>query len=675
MLRHTARAGLQLCSVPLWRVWAGLSLFTLSFFIPSGASAQINTDRVMMMGRNALYYEDYVLAIQRFNMVINARPYLHEPYFFRGLAKFYLEDFTGGEADCTASIERNPYVSDSYQLRALCRVNQKRYEDALDDYRRVLDMEPKQQHSWHNMVLCYFELKRYEDAHSALDQMIRLWPRDAENYTMKAQVHLSEGDTVSALAMIDTALVRNNYFGEAWLMRSSISLSQGEYAQSEAEADRALLQMPRKVGIYINRALARYQQNNLQGAMNDYDQALDIQPSNYLAHFNRGLLRAQVGDDNRAIEDFDYVLEVEPDNTIALYNRAILLDNIGNYRAAIRDISAVIEEFPEFWEGYEQRAAIRRKIGDIYGAERDEFKVTKARMEVFNGTYKPQPKRTRRQSQRSIDDYASLVEADSTELEPTYASAYRGRVQNQQAELTPQAPIRLSYHRTASPTSRYVPYHRTLELFNNSTADVHPLLFTTSEPQLSSAELQAHFQSISDLTARIEQSPTSALYLARAIDYYHVRDFEAAITDIERSLALDANQPLAVMALAQMHLCQVEAQTAGDDSRNITSQLGYNRALDELRHAAELQPDLIYIWYNIGCIYIALHDYPHAREAFSQALNIDPRFPEAYYNRAIAALLDGKTQAALSDLSQAGEYGLYSAYSLIKQYSKQQAAK
>ena len=35
--------------------------------------AQINTDRMMLMGRNALYYEDYVLSIRRFNMVISAK--------------------------------------------------------------------------------------------------------------------------------------------------------------------------------------------------------------------------------------------------------------------------------------------------------------------------------------------------------------------------------------------------------------------------------------------------------------------------------------------------------------------------------------------------------------------------------------------------------------------------
>ena len=40
------------------------------------ATAQVNTERVMLIGRNALYFEDYVLAIQYFNQVIGAKPYL-----------------------------------------------------------------------------------------------------------------------------------------------------------------------------------------------------------------------------------------------------------------------------------------------------------------------------------------------------------------------------------------------------------------------------------------------------------------------------------------------------------------------------------------------------------------------------------------------------------------------
>lgn len=86
---------------------------------PVLAFAQINTDKVMSIGRNALYFEDYVLSIQYFNQVINAKPYLADPYFYRGLAKINLDDFQGAEKDCSEAIERNPFVVSAYQVRGL----------------------------------------------------------------------------------------------------------------------------------------------------------------------------------------------------------------------------------------------------------------------------------------------------------------------------------------------------------------------------------------------------------------------------------------------------------------------------------------------------------------------------------------------------------------------------
>ena len=52
--------------------------------------AQINTDQVMNIGRNALYFEDYILSIQYFNQVIKAKPYLADPYFYRAIVKLEL---------------------------------------------------------------------------------------------------------------------------------------------------------------------------------------------------------------------------------------------------------------------------------------------------------------------------------------------------------------------------------------------------------------------------------------------------------------------------------------------------------------------------------------------------------------------------------------------------------
>ena len=50
------------------------------------AVAQINTEQVLNIGRNALYFDDYILAIQYFNQVIAQKPYLAEPYYYRAVA-------------------------------------------------------------------------------------------------------------------------------------------------------------------------------------------------------------------------------------------------------------------------------------------------------------------------------------------------------------------------------------------------------------------------------------------------------------------------------------------------------------------------------------------------------------------------------------------------------------
>ena len=652
-----------------------LFILNCQFPIVNSAFAQINTDRVMLMGRNALYYEDYVLSIQRFNMVISAKPFLSEPYFFRGLAKFYLEDYKGAEADCTSAIERNPYVENNYALRGLCYVNLKDYNRAEADYAQATKINPLNQGSWHNMVLCQMEQKAFERADSSLDIMIRQWPKNAEGYTMKAQVCFAREDTANAEQWIGKALEVNPYEGPAWSMKAMVDLNRGKYREGEEDLDKAILQLPRNAGLYVNRALARFYQQNLRGAMTDYDAALEIEPGNYLGHFNRGLLRAQVGDDNRAIEDFNFVLEQEPDNMIALYNRALLLDNTGDYKGAIRDISAVIQEYPDFWTGYQTRAQIRRKIGDTYGAERDEFKVLKAQMEKRAGTFRSHAK-TRKKSERNPEDYNKLVEEDNRQPErEEYASEYRGRVQDKQTDLVPEPMYVLTYYKRSSDVSTYIPFHRIMESFNDSGQLPLPLFLSNAETNAPEKRTAEHLDDITAVTEVIADNPeVTGLYLRRAFDHYHVRDFDAALADLDRAVALQPQVALSYFFRAQVRCAQLQASAGTSTLQPLSptteAKIGYGLALEDLERVVSLEPDMLYALYNMGNIYQRLHEYDRAIEAYTRALQVDARFPDAYYNRGIVRLLDGYTEEGLSDLSQAGEYGLYGAYNLIKRYSK-----
>ena len=656
----------------------GVAFSPFHLFTLSPLKAQINTDRVLLMGRNALYYEDYVLAIQRFNMVISAKPWLGEPYFYRALAKFYLEDFQGAEIDCNNAVERNPYALNHYILRALCRINQSRYALAEEDYKKAIAINPLDHNAWHNIVLCQIELKEYERADSSLDVALRHWPKETEQYTMKAQVSLLRQDTVKAEKWADRALELDEYDGKAWSMKAMFQGNRKEYKEAEASLDKAITQMPRTAALYVNRALARYNQDNLRGAMSDYDACLDLEPRNYLAHYNRGLLRANVGEDNLAIEDFNFVLELEPDNTIALYNRALLLDNIGDHKGAIRDISAVIKDYPEFWDGYRQRAAIKRKIGDINGAERDEFKVLQAQLDAVQG--KKRPVRTRKKSEHNIEDYAALVEEDTHEEENEYVSEFRGKVQNRQTELRPEPIFSLTYYRRTSETNTYVAYCPQIEELNNQHVFPLQLYLTDNEAPLTEKQTEAHQASITALSEQIEEFEQKTfdmadrnLLLNRALDYYHIRDFENAIWDMTHLIQMNGSDPLAYMLRAQCRFAQLEVSRTTANASDL--RLGYLMAVQDYSKASDLMPDAPFLHYNIGCVQVQLGDYVAAQKSFGRALKLDPHFPDAYYGRGVAYILGGQTEQGLSDLSQAGEYGLYSAYNLIKKYSKELTSK
>ena len=140
---------------------------------PAVVSAQINTERVMAIGRNALYFEDYVLSIQYFNQVVSAKPYLYEPYFFRALAKINLDDFQGAESDCSSAIERNPFVVNAYQIRGLSRIKQQKYDGAIDDYTKALSYDPENVGLWHNLALCKISKEDFKGAETDLSKLDR----------------------------------------------------------------------------------------------------------------------------------------------------------------------------------------------------------------------------------------------------------------------------------------------------------------------------------------------------------------------------------------------------------------------------------------------------------------------------------------------------------------------
>ena len=651
----------------------------------SGAQAQYNINRLLMIGRSALYYEDYVLSIQYFTQAINAKPFLYEPWFLRGVAKYYLEDFVGAEADCNEGLRINPFVTNLYELRGLTRIYQNNYEGAIEDYTKALKYSPENQGYWHNRTLCRIQMKDYDGALADVDTMLMKWKKYARAYSMRAEIYLNKADTTAAIEALNKSVEMDPYDAIAWQALSVISLCQEEWEDAESYLDKAIHLQPKVAAYYINRALARVNQSNLRGAMADYDKALDIDPNNFLGHYNRGLLRAQVGDDNRAITDFDFVLNLEPDNVMALFNRALLLDKTGDLHGAIRDYTTVIDEFPNFWYGLEQRAACYRKLGMNKQAEDDEFRVYKARL--YKSLYGVQPRldpdKVRKRKEIDPSKYNQLVVADENEMEHEYENAYRGRVQNRQTDLALMPMYEMSFVKVRSEVESYLPYDKDVEAFNHDSPPKSDVVYIVCHQapldEKASNKYLAMVDNISDRLISMDagKEKTNMLF-RRAVANTMTQNFGDAIDDLTAFIEIDNTSALAYWqrAAAQMKENEFKASMGGGSVVSKGTPVGNLTLLQtvnvvaDLDKAIALSPQNAYLYYNRGNVYAGRGDWYLAIADYDRAIAIDPALTEAYYNRGIAEIKIEKIQEAVVDLGKAGEGGLYKAYSVLKRYGK-----
>ena len=654
---------------------------------------QVNTDHMMRVGRNALYFSDYVLSIQYFNQVVNAKPYLYEPYFFRGLAKYYLDDFTGAEADCTEAIIRNPFVVDCHQLRGLARANQGKYAEAIGDYRNALSHAPENEEFWYNLALCYAHLKAYDNAIGVLDTIVSIVPSYAPAWNMRAQVHIQREDTAAALNDLRTSLKINKYDSEVYATRALVYLQQENYEEAEADLTYAIHLTP-KSNYYINRALTRYYRQELRGAMEDYDLAIDLEPNNVLGRYNRGLLRAQVGDDNRAIEDFNVVIEYEPDNMMAIFNRALLLMQTGDLEGAEKDLNRVLEEYPKFLYGYQCRANVRRQQGNLKEAELDELVVLRAQMEEqnrllagktsHNEQENEDESNTRKETDKNIKKYRRLVVADDSMGDSEFSSSYRGKVQNRNVYVALQPLFALTYYNKESEVGRIIHYHHYLESIKQTGELPLPLLVTASEQPIDKKQIDFHFDDIDARTAKFsfDGDEDAIHYFARGLDFYLVQDLEGAINDFTQAIVADGTMWLSYYARAVVRYKQVEIRRAIGENREeqpstspndfvVDTRLNeYQIILADFNKAIDLAPDFAYTYYNRGYVLSQLKDYHAAIESYNEAIALEPNLAEAYYNRGLTYIFLGENARGVADLSKAGELGLYSAYNLIKRFAE-----
>ncbi|MDE6265765.1 MAG: tetratricopeptide repeat protein [Muribaculaceae bacterium] len=672
-----------------------LKIWIILLAIPMGLSAQINTDQVLRVGQNALYFEDYMLSIQYFNQVIKAKPYLAQPYFFRSIAKLNLEDFKGAEADATEAIERNPFITDAYEVRGVARQNLGRYAESVKDYDKALELLPYNRGLMLNKALAEQDMEDYEASRKTFTALLDKYPNYDNAYVGRARLNILTGDTVAALADLDRATSLNKNLVNAYVLRADISIKKEQnYEQALADMNEAIKLQPRFAGFFINRAFLRYHLDDYFGAMADYDYAIGLDPTNNVAYFNRGLLRAEVHDNDKAIADFSRVIQMDPNDYRALFNRSMLYTETGDYKNALADIDRVVDAFPDYDGALLTRFQIYDKMGDKRKAEADyraamalSKKIDKVAESHSSGEQtevskeNPKPADSEELTKNRFSTLLTIENDHNVDQEYNNKSI-RGRVQDHrvQAKLSPLFTI--SYYASTNQLHETPYYIKEVDEINATRSLRRLLMVTDAESTVDDeADIREHFNSIEYYNSYIStHAPRSIDYFGRAMDFISIHNYSKAIEDFSRAIGLTPDLAPAYLMRAvaryRQAIAERDTQPADADSResfalaNARLRAEMDKVLQDYDKLIELSPRMPFAYFNKGVMLAQTGDLTQALQNFSRTIELKPDMGEAYYNRGFVYLQLGQKEKGISDLSKAGELGVVESYNLLKQMGR-----
>ena len=693
-----------------WRGLIALSVFIFQF---STIQAQLNTDRITSIGRNALYFEDYVLSIQYFNQVIKLKPYLAEPYQLRAIAKIQLSDYQGALRDCNAAIERNPFQPGTYYTRGYVYRQLGEYEKAEKDFTEALIFSPENKTYMLLRADTRAKLKHYDEARADVDYLLRREPESASLHFERGVICLQQKDTTCALGEFSTTVQYDSQNASNWSALGVVTMMTGDDDAAFAHISQAINLGSKYAGDYINRGIIYYRKHNYRAALTDYDKAIELEPRESQCYFNRGVLRQEVGDYNRAYDDLSKALELielAPSATSSdellgpiLYQRAMVSMQLQQWKDAIHDFDSLSILHPSFLPAYYIASRAHTALGEkqaahaclqkAYQIEQDHIAgrdsvATNRNSSSLNTDVQIARTETGRKDYRKLFSQRAAQNGEADSQEQKYKSSTRGRVQDRYQDLINEPSVSLTYY-----SQTQAKYNFAVDAFNRHKLLPGELKATTHELPLSAEMVSHHFAQINTLSTTIDALPADLhsvperesarvvqILFARAMEFAIVQDYASAIEDCSRALTLPG---LDNTIVAVMYFCQanwryrlLEYQRSTNDGsptdhhphsqESATIQAGrFTMMLMDYDQVIRRLPDFAFAYYNKANILCQQKDYEAAIQHYSDAIRVDAELAEAYFNRGLTYIYIGKREQGLQDLSRAGELGIYQAYNII----------
>ena len=187
-------------------------------------------------------------------------------------------------------------------------------------------------------------MRNYEDAIRAYNEAIRLQPDFANAYVNRGLAKEKLGQHEAAITDYSSAIKIDQELAGAYNNRGSAQRRLGQYFLALEDLNTAIQLDPHYVKAYVNRGNAKNSLGHPNEALEDFNTALELDPNSAEAYNNRGIAKAALMQLSDAIKDFDTAIELNPELANAYYSRGISKFIIGKHiREAEADLQTALK--------------------------------------------------------------------------------------------------------------------------------------------------------------------------------------------------------------------------------------------------------------------------------------------------------------------------------------------
>ncbi|WP_100613370.1 tetratricopeptide repeat protein [Confluentibacter citreus] len=188
--------------------------------------------------RQGLKSTNFNEQIELFTQVIKLEPKNLDAYFYRGLAKYNLGEYTSAILDYTNVIFYKP-DADTYYNRGNSKFALEDYVGAKEDYTKALELNNRLIDAIYNLALANVYLGEFSEAIVHFDKITNLFPGDANVYNQKGMAYMELKNYKEAFNNFTNSILLNPNTN-AFYTRGIALLSINYYKEAKADFYKAI---------------------------------------------------------------------------------------------------------------------------------------------------------------------------------------------------------------------------------------------------------------------------------------------------------------------------------------------------------------------------------------------------------------------------------------------------